>query len=153
LSVGTGAPAGACGDPGAGTPIFAAAADGFVGAVDVDWLAVAVASGGFATGWEAGRTGGSDGTSVPGTRDGFTAEKKGGGTGLRAIPTGGRSVRSITCGGPFGGPESAKIIAAPTKRCRRSDALAPLQAALPVQPRGAGTLSGCLITQPSCAGS
>src|SRR5512141_2462414 len=71
-----------------------------------------------------------------------------GGAGRGSISAGGRRVRSITCGADFGGPESTTITAAPTGRCRRTEAPAPFQAALPVQPRGTGMHSSCLIIAP-----
>src|SRR5512135_1141369 len=142
--VGSGAAARACGEPGAGAPFFTAGSVGLAGTVP---------SGGFGKAREAERAAGSGRTAVPGALDGVTAATTGGGAGRCAIPAGGRRVRSITCGGLFGVTESAKIIAAPAKRCRRRDAPAPFQTARSLQPRGTGTLSCCPITTPSCVDS
>src|SRR5512141_2829900 len=134
-----GAAAGASGDPGKGAPLIAAGECGF---------SCAVPSGGFATAGGAGSAGGTGGTAAPGSTDGSAAATMAGGTGRGSISAGGRRVRSIPCGADFGGPESATITAAPTKRCSRRDAPAPFQAALPVQPRGTGMLSSCPIIAP-----
>src|SRR5512141_152938 len=140
--------AGASGDPGKGAPLAADGSSGIDCAVPSGGFATvdeADRAGGFATGGRSGRAGGTGRTAAPG---GSAAATMAGGTGRGSISAGGRRVRSITRGADFGGAESATITAAPTKRCIRRDAPAPLQAALPVHPRGTGMLSCCPIIAP-----
>jgi hypothetical protein len=140
--------AGECGKSGAGAPFFAVGSDGFADAVTSGGFAKvdeADKAGGFATTGGSGREGGTGRTDAPVFPDGSAAATTAGGTGRGSIRAGGRRVRSITCGPDLGGPESAATNAAPTKRCRRTEAPAPPHAVPPVQPRGTGMLSCRLI--------